>query len=421
MELAQECSLHIDEAGRKIEGVSIDALLNEFGTPLFVVSERIIREKYRLLAAELNIVYPFSRIAYSFKTNYVTGICKMLKECGALAEAVSGFEYWLAKKIGYSGPNIIFNGPYKKDDELMEAVSDGCILNIDNRTELERLNSLLGAHSRPARIGLRLNANNGRENSRPWNRFGFNVENGEASQIFTKTVKDFKNVTVCGIHMHLGTNIEDVEQYRLAVEKIVEFILDIKRKLGVEIEYIDAGGGFPVSGNKLLGDRTPGVPHIKNYLRAIAVPIKRALSTPLLFIEPGRFLIAEGITLLTKVISRKEINSSLTATVDCSISSLRETSFIDFKVSAIKSGERVFPTTIFGCSCAQHDVLGRGQLPILNVGDVLAIHNVGAYSIPRSSQWIFPRPAIVCIKESGDTGVLRRKEVYEDIICLDQP
>ncbi|MDP2630975.1 MAG: hypothetical protein Q8P56_06255 [Candidatus Uhrbacteria bacterium] len=422
MEEAQHCSLIVDKTSGRIENITIEPLLKEFGSPLFVVSERVIREKYRLLADTLKLAYPSSRIAYSFKTNYVAGICGILKESGALAEVVSGFEYWLAKRLGYAGVDIIFNGPYKRDGDLLQAVNDNCMLNIDNWEELERLDSLMLKHSRHAFVGLRLNVNHGREDSKPWSRFGFNIENGEAYETLFKVKRRLKNIAIHGIHLHIGTNIEDPLQYKLMAEKTAGLIAEIRKKLDIEIKYVDLGGGFPVYGNRLFGNKVSNVPQIEDYIHAIVAPIRRSPAQPLVLLEPGRFLVAEGICLLTTVVSGKKINNIPTVTVDSSTSFLREASFIDHKISALKpvAADDCFPTVVFGYSCTQHDILGQAKLPILGKGDILAIHNVGAYSIPRSSQWIFPRPAIVSIGENGKISVLRRKEKNEDMVSLDK-
>jgi len=405
-----------------VDDVEIQNLLEKFNSPLFIVSERIIKEKYQKLKDTLCVFYPDSKISYSYKTNYLPAICKILKDCGAAAEVASGFEYWLAKKLGYSGGDIIFNGPYKKDDELLNAIGDGCILNIDNYFELLRIEKIAKERSAIAKIGLRVNTNHSRHGSSPWNRFGFNIENGEAMAMCLKIRKEFKNLEIVGIHSHLGTNISDVSIYRLAMEKIVDFIVEIKKSIDIKMEYIDIGGGFAVYGNKLKTAAEESITSVSDYVNAVVQPILKKLDyKPLLIFEPGRFLVAEAMTLFTKVISKKEIEGVRTITIDSSISILREAAFIDFHISAVvKENISLAPTVIFGSSCTQSDVLGRANLPLLEVGDVLAIYNVGAYSLPRSSQWIFPRPAIVLIKSSNEAELARRAETYEDLIHLDK-
>lgn len=397
-------------------------LLEKFNSPLFIVSERVIKEKYCQLNDALHIAYPNSKIAYSLKTNYLPAVCGILKDCGALAEVASGFEYWLAKKLGYRGSDIVFNGPYKKDDELFEAVKDGSVLNIDNYFELPRLEKIASQFFIKPKIGIRVNTNYSRAGSLPWNRFGFNIENGEAMAMFSKIKNEFENLNTTGIHIHLGTNISDVSVYRFAMEKVVDFIVDVGKNFNIKVEYIDVGGGFAVFGNKLKGFALESVPSVVDYINAIINSILKKLEyKPLLIFEPGRFLVAEAMTLLTKVISKKEINGVKTVTVDSSVSILREAAFIDFNILAVdKKNISLAPTIVFGSSCTQSDVLGRADLPPLDIGDILAIHNVGAYSLPRSSQWIFPRPAIVLIKDNGESEIVKKAESYEDLVHLDR-
>ena len=165
-------------------------LIRQYGSPLFIISEKILKQKYFELESALKD-YRHFKIAYSFKTNYIPGICKIFKESGAAAEVVSGFEYWLAKKLGYAGRDIIFNGPYKKDSELLDAICDGCILNADNYFELARLEKIVESKRLTQRIGLRVNMHYSRPGSSPWNRFGFNIENGEAVAICSKIKNEF--------------------------------------------------------------------------------------------------------------------------------------------------------------------------------------------------------------------------------------
>lgn len=409
----------VDKAEETIEGVSVESLMEEFGSPLFVVSQRIFEKKYNALFSHFKDYYPNFKVGYSFKTNYTAGICKIFKELGVLAEVTSGFEYFLAKKIGYGGRGIIFNGPFKKDEELLNAVQDGCFLNIDNYHELMRLNGLLESRSLNAKIGIRLSLPHGRNDSKPWDRFGFGISNGEAREILFYIQKHMPKIKVCGVETHLGTNITDPEIYRSAAKDIAEFVLWAQNIIANPIEYIDIGGGFAVYGNELKNTDIKKVPNIQNYLEAITTPIKEKLKPlPLLIIEPGRFLVSEGVVLLSRVISEKQKAGFVTA--DASISFLREASYLNLKIEALKNDEKLFPTTVFGFTCTQSDVLGKAPLPLLNENDVLIFYAVGAYSISRSSQWVRPRPAIIKISDRGGIKLLKRKETNEDFIALDE-
>lgn len=417
--LMRERSLRLDADRCLIEGIHADDLLNEFGSPLFVVSERILHERFDELAENLARAYPRSRIAYSFKTNYIPGICALFKEQGALAEVVSGFEYFLAKQLGYRGAEIVFNGPLKRDEELVSAAEEGAMLNIDNYAELARLHKVLEARSQRATVGIRVYSRASAA-GQVWNRFGFAIEDGEAMRVLERIQRSAPQIEVRGVSAHLGTNISDIETYRAAFRTVAEFVARAKER-GITVKYVDAGGGFAVPGNDPREETGRVIPAIGEYVDAIASPLKEKLGgEPLLVLEPGRFLVTEGVILLSKVIASRQYDQG-SVTLDASISFLREASFLDLKIEALKGGEPKFLTTLLGASCTQHDVLGKALLPEVREGEPLVFRAVGAYSIARSSQWIHPRPAVVLIPTDRKSPVLlRRREEYGDMLRLDR-
>ena len=295
-----------------------------------------------------------------------------------------------------------------------------CLLNIDNRDELLRLVRIAGDMGKRPSVGLRVNVSEGRSGGPAWDRFGFSLENGEAREICEEIKNRRYPLDVAGLHLHLGTNISDVALYSRAAKKIVAFAAECESMLQTKISYLDLGGGFAVNGNRLKASQKTEVPHMNDYIEAIAKELSRDKNRrPMLILEPGRWLVAESMALLTTVISMKNMPDIATVVTDASVSILREAAFIDFKIEAIKNEAANILTRVYGCSCIQSDILGNALLPLLKRGDILAIDNVGAYSIPRSSQWIFPRPAVVCIDRNGTVRILRRAETKEDLIRLD--
>lgn len=411
----------IDKKNRFVEGAIADELMHRFGSPLFVVSEDAIKKKYKDLEQALTKHYRPFKIGYSFKTNNLPAICTILKTEGALAEVVSSFEYWLAKKLGYRGEEIIFNGPHKTDDDLNTAISDRCILNIDNRDELHRLIRIASHRGIQPRIGLRVNINEGRTSDVAWDRFGFNIENGEARELCEEITHRRYPLHISGLHMHLGTNIADAGLYRHAAKKLVTFASECEGILSAKMTYLDFGGGFAVTGNRLRGSPEADISSVEDYAASITGTLRGRKNQPLLILEPGRWLIAESIVLLTTVVSVKDLAGISAVTTDASISILREAAYLDFKIEALKNEPGVHSSRIYGCTCTPSDILGHALLPRLTRGDILAFYNVGAYSIPRSSQWISPRPAIIGIDEAGKIRTLRRAETNEDLIRLDLP
>jgi diaminopimelate decarboxylase len=159
---------------KAIDGVNIDALVDRFGSPLFVFSERTLREKYREMQTAFTTRYPHVVQAWSYKTNYLRAICAVFHDEGALAEVVSGFEYEKARALGVPGHRIIFNGPYKPMDVLRRAVAEGARIHVDHLDEIHDLEQVAAELGRVMPVGMRLNMDTGIYPQ--WTRFGLNLD-----------------------------------------------------------------------------------------------------------------------------------------------------------------------------------------------------------------------------------------------------
>ncbi len=399
-----------------------EGLLRRFGSPLFVVSESVLQEKYRTIRKSMDDYYPNSTIAYSFKTNYIPGICAVFKKAGAGAEVVSGFEYGLAKKLGYDGENIIFNGPYKKEEDLERAIKDNCTLNIDNIEELKRAAAIAERLGTSTAIGIRVFSETLILTYGTWGRFGFCVEDGEAFDVFTLIRNEFKGLNVVGLHVHLGTNIPHPETYQAIIRTIGKFVSRLKEEYGFSPAYIDIGGGIAIPGNQPVGKDFWRIPPVREYCKAIGELMHEQFSShpPLLIVEPGRYLVGEAAVFLTSVISVKKLDKDKQkVVVDSSINMMPSATFIRHPITALGTGDKLLASSLFGISCTQTDILGEALLPPLCEGDILTVHNVGAYSMSRSNQWISPRPAVIMLHDNGEVTLLRRREREEDMVSLD--
>ena len=414
----------LDKNKKTIDGVSVDGLLKQYGSPMFVISERIIKKKYRLFSEALQKYYPNSQIAYSVKTNYLPGVVNTMKTLGCWAEAVSSFEYWLAKKLDFPGNQIIFNGPDKKTDDIERALKDGALINIDNQNELERVITLIQNFDRPIKIGLRVNMKIGKN---PWGRFGFDLENGQAFLV-VKMLNEHSNICIAGLHAHIGTNLDEPQRYAETVIKLSDFASKIKNNFDIDLEYLDLGGGFAVPGSRWLNNPIWVVPEIEEYIKDIVDVIEKKWpgKKPKLFFEPGRYLVDESGVFLTTVMNQKKIELGQLANVDSSAYTQLQTA--SYRKNIIEIIQENAPryndeiqTWVGGNSCIGNDFLAQSApLPELRAGDVLIFYNAGAYTMVRSEQWINTRPAVVMIKENGSVECIRRKEDYENMIALDE-
>ncbi len=224
-----------------IEGVSITELTKEFGSPLFVMSEHKIRRKYREAYRAFSIRYPKVQFAWSYKTNYLDAVCQIFHQEGAWAEVVSEFEYEMARRLGVPADQILFNGPYKPDPFLQQAIEEGAKIHVDHYDELYRIEQIAKKLGRTVPITIRLNMDTGIHPR--WDRFGFNLDSGEAFDA-VRRIHSGGFLRVEGVHSHIGTFILDPKAYGVQVAKMAALALEIKKLTGNAIEYLDVGGGF---------------------------------------------------------------------------------------------------------------------------------------------------------------------------------
>lgn len=413
----------INKESKTIENVPVKQLTRDFGSPLFVISEKIIKEKYRIFSEALAKYYPNSQIAYSVKTNHLPRVIKVMKDLGAWAEVVSDFEYWLAKKIGFAGEQVIFNGPDKKASDIEMALREGAWIHADNIEEIKIIADASQKTGRQPKIGLRLNSKVG---PNPWGRFGFNLENGEAYKTVEFIAKNFPEIAVKSVHSHIGTNINEPKHYISAAEKISDFVLKIGKDFGIVLNYLDLGGGFGVPGSRWLNNPEWIVPEIEEYVESIAEILNKKFTDkrPGLFFEPGRYLIDEAAIFLVTVVNSKKIEQGQLANLDTSAyTQIQAVAFRKNIIDVIKNSGPAEPdvsTWLGGNSCIGPDFLAQSiSLPRLSAGDILVFYNAGAYTMVRNEQWIHPRPAVVMIKEDGGIECIRNKESYENMISLD--
>ena len=401
------------EAGRAIEGVSVGTLRAKYGSPLYVVSEAALRRNIRRFLSAFRSRYPETVVAYSYKTNYVSGICAILHQEGAWAEVVSGFELEHARALGVPGPQIVYNGPHKPVEYLLEAARQGVRVNADHLEELSHLEEVAKRLARPVKIGLRVNM---KLTDTPWDKFGFNLESGQALETCER-IHASKRLRLSGFHLHAGTRLADVEIYRAAIEGLLELASTVEREGLGEIEYLDLGGGF-------VSDNT--APGFDAYAEAICGPLNARREglrrRPLLILEPGRAIVDAPVSLLVSVVAVKRTpEGRKLVVVDGGVNLLPAARRFRHDVLAGSRGAaHAENADVVGALCMQDDVLRRDvSLPPVRRGSILIVRHAGAYSISHSTQFIYPRPPVVLVR-GKESYVLRRGERTEDLVRLDE-
>jgi len=409
------------EPVKQIDGVSVHTMMAQYGSPLFVLSERTIRNNYQHAVRAFTTRYPKVQFAWSYKTNYLNSVCRIFHQEGSWAEVVSGFEYRKALGNGVPGTKIIFNGPEKTNEELEKAANNGSLIHIDHFDELFQLIELSDTLKKKPRVAIRVNMDTGVYPM--WDRFGFNYENGQALNALTKIVESGK-MELTGLHCHIGTFMLTTNAYATAVKKLGDLAWKCKTQLNTPIQYIDLGGGFP-SSNTLRGSFLPGtdsVPSVDEFAEAITTNLlglgfgKDEL--PLLVLESGRVLIDDAGYLLSTVLANKRLSDGRRATIlDAGVNLLFTSFWYDHKITPAQDfTQHTEDMALYGPLCMNIDVVRQSiNLPLLNRGDKVVVHKVGAYNMTQWMQFIQMRPNVVLIDEQGKTHVIREAETLQYI------
>jgi diaminopimelate decarboxylase len=410
--------LHLDD-------VPVKDLISKYGSPLFVVSERKIRKNYQAAKQAFETRYPRVQFAWSYKTNYLNAVCNIFHQEGSWAEVVSGFEYDKAINNGVPGNNIIFNGPDKTEQDLRKAITNNSLIHIDHLDELYMLQEIAKSTKQKPRVAIRVNMDTGIYPI--WDRFGFNFENGQAWDALNKIMFS-GTMELVGLHTHIGTFMLSPNAYAVAATKLANLAQRLQQKYDHEIKYIDMGGGF-ASRNTLKGAYLPGTdtnPSIDEFAEAITSALInsdfRPKNPPLLILETGRALIDDAAWLLGSVIANKRLADGRRSTIiDIGVNILFTAFWYAHKITpAQKFTSYTEETVIYGPLCMNIDIIRDNiTLPLLNKGDQIVAHHVGAYNMTQWMQFITLRPKVVLIDQNSKVHVIRNNETLQNLMELE--
>jgi diaminopimelate decarboxylase len=409
------------EPVKHIDGVPVSRLIETYGSPVFVISERTIRKTYQNAVRAFSTRYPKVQFAWSYKTNYINAVCSIFHQEGSWGEVVSGFEYRKALGNGVPGNKIIFNGPEKTNAELELAINNDSLIHVDHFDELYQLIDVSDRMNKKPRVAIRVNMDTGIYPI--WDRFGFNYENGTAWSALTKIVASGK-LNLVGLHCHIGTYMMVTTAYTIAVNKLCDLAWNCKTQLNTTIQYLDMGGGFPTA-NDLRGSYLPAkdtIPSVDEFAEAITGALLnygfKTEELPLLILETGRALIDDAGYLLGTVLANKRLSDGRRATImDFGVNILFTSFWYEHKISPAQDfTQHTEDTVLYGPLCMNIDVVRSAiTLPLLNRGDQVVVHRVGAYNMTQWMQFIQMRPNVVLIDEKGDHHLIREKETLEYI------
>lgn len=399
-----------------IDNIAVNDLAKEFGSPLFVISEKTIRETLSDAKRAFQTRYPKIQFAWSYKTNYLDAVCRTFHQEGSWAEVVSEFEYEKALNNNVPGSQIIFNGPDKSSYILTKAIENDSFIHIDHFDELYTIIEITRNTRQKAKVAIRVNMDTGVYPM--WDRFGFNYENGEAWDAINRIMMD-DNLELTGLHTHIGTYMLSVDAYRIAMTKLADLAHRTDKKHNKTIKYIDIGGGF-ASRNTLKGAYYQGrdmVPDFDEYAEAVTSALMNSeinpAKMPLLILETGRALIDDAGYLIGTVLANKRLSDGRRSTIfDTGVNILFTSFWYEHEIHPAKpTSDHLEETTIYGPLCMNIDVIRDAMaFPLLKKGDNFVINRVGAYNMTQWMQFITYRPNVVLIDTKGKIHLIRKAE-----------
>jgi diaminopimelate decarboxylase len=402
-----------------VDGVSTLELAKKFDTPLYVISEKRIRENYNRLRKALVSNYTKLRIHYAAKANSNLSVLKILENAAAYLDVVSPGEVFMALTSGFTPDRILFTGTSVRTDELKFLVDSNVTINVDSLSQLDRLLKM----SVPKILSVRVNPEVGAGLHNHVITAGKESKFGlwEADALKAYETAKTAGVERFGIQMHVGSGVLDPKPFIQALEKLLNVAKKVHERLGITFEFVDMGGGLGVPYKPDEKELDLEV-FSEKALTLFKSRIERdCLGEPTFCVEPGRYLVADTSILLTAVNTVKVTPFKKFLGVDAGFNTLlRPTMYGSYHhivvANKLNAPEEVV-CDVVGPICESGDALAKDRrLPMVQEGDLLAVLNAGAYGFAMSSQYnARPRAAEVLVKH-GKVTLVREREQLDDLV-----
>ncbi|MFH1505341.1 MAG: diaminopimelate decarboxylase [Candidatus Omnitrophota bacterium] len=405
------------------ENCRIDGLAKEYATPLYVYSQRTILEHFFKLRDAFSEINPL--ICYSVKANSNLSLLKLLTANGAGLDIVSGGELYRAKKVKCPSERIVYASVGKTLEEIKEALEYGILLfNAESTPELKRISQAAKELGKKAEIALRFNPNVDPKThkyittGKSENKFG--MDYGTVKNIFLDR-KNYPNLSISGIHMHIGSQITEAAPFIQALKRAKSLIKELEDSK-IKIKYLNIGGGLAVLYNKEK-------PQTASEFAAKVLPLLKGFSaSPVsngvrVILEPGRFIMGNAGILIAKVVYVKDTPKKKFIIVDAAMNDFTRPSLygayhkiVPLKLSKSFKKQKIKPADIVGPVCESGDFLGKGRQLAAKEGDYIAVLGAGAYGFSMSSNYNSrPRAAEVLV-DGARARLIRKRENYKDLI-----
>jgi diaminopimelate decarboxylase len=401
-----------------IDGSSSQRLAQQYGTPLYVYCENKIRLNINSLRDAAQKHYPNTRILYACKANTNLSLLRILHSEGVEIDAVSPGEVYLALQAGFKPTEILFTGTSVGDDEMKQLLDEGVRMNIDSLSQMRKL-----LETRvPETVSLRVNPEVGAGHHEHVITAGPDVKFGiwesqalEAYQMALDT-----GVSRFGIQMHIGSGIMDVDNYVKATRRLLEIAKHVHESIGIDFSFIDLGGGIgvPYRPEEKQIDLDAFIDTLFGFIKEKLDEF--GLGEPEIWLEPGRYIVAEAGVILTRITTLKSSPGKEFVGVDAGFNTLiRPAMYGSYHhiLNASGMNNPIQNYDVYGPLCESGDIFARDRpIPLVREGDLLAIMNTGAYGFSMASNYNSrPRPSEVMVL-AGESRLVRKRETMSDLL-----
>ena len=396
-----------------VEGVALDALAREHGTPLFVYSKQWMLDA--LAAYQRGFEGRDALICYAMKANSSLGVLRVFAEAGCGFDIVSGGELSRVLAVGADPKKIIFSGVGKTRAEMRQALAAGiACFNVESEAELDVLNEVAAAEGRRAPISIRINPNVDPK-THPYistglkgNKFG--IAHDRAVEAY-RHAERLPGLEVVGIDCHIGSQITEASPYLDACDRVLDLVEAIEAA-GVPIHHLDFGGGLGIDYN---GEVPPKADALWQQL--LAKLDARGFGRRKLVIEPGRSLVGNAGVCVTEVLYTKPGEDKNFCIVDAAMNDLPRPAMYQAFQRILPVRARVGDAPVYdvvGPVCESGDWIGRDRALNVVAGDMLAVLSAGAYCMSMSSNYNTRGRAAEVLVSGATAKLIRRRETMED-------
>jgi diaminopimelate decarboxylase len=466
--------LNSEDNALMIDGVNVNHLIKEYGSPLFVYSEHKLRENALDILRSFRQVHENTRVCFASKACANLSVLKVFKEAGLSIEVNSGGEFFKASAAGYLPEDMVFNGVAKQHNELREVINAGIkAINVDSLSELQRILDIALSLNKQANIALRIipeikgGATAGWETGTSASKFGMTRdEQSHAIQLINSHPDSLK---MRGIHAHIGTQVNEISAFQAEADFLIAYAKEIRTLLPYPLEHINLGGGYPKNYTSHPDNLNTVAEHYKQNYRThidfsilseiLIKPITDALGGEIeIIVEPGRSMVSDTAIMLTCIEAEKNRNQHPVYYLDAGYNVLFDiyNGWYFHMINASRADDTdtklcrmVGP--LCDSSDTYYDIEGEGSVKSLlqteptleahqeilkqvlirqpnmrelpadtQVGDVIALLDTGAYALEMMNEYCGRQSAAaVMLNENQESRLIRRRAQYEDLLTYD--